>query len=103
MLQARIGKPHARASSELNGDNSSTGGNYTTEIGILVIHGIGIQDKNFANGLIDKVNGRLKNNGVTPVAVAWEPAFWADLLTKNEEELWKDLSAQHNLSWVKVR
>jgi pimeloyl-ACP methyl ester carboxylesterase len=73
------------------------------EIGILVIHGIGIQDKNFANGLIDKVNGSLKNNGVTPGAVAWEPAFWADLLTKNEEELWKGLSAQHNLSWVKVR
>jgi hypothetical protein len=32
------------------------------QIGNLVIHGIGIQDKNFANGLIDKVNGRLKNS-----------------------------------------
>jgi hypothetical protein len=73
------------------------------EIGILVIHGIGIQDKNFANGLIDKVNGHLKNIGVTPDAVAWEPAFWADLLTKNEEGLWKDLSARHDLGWVKVR
>jgi hypothetical protein len=30
------------------------------EIGILVIHGIGIQEKNFADGLKDKVNGRLK-------------------------------------------
>ena len=73
------------------------------EIGILVIHGIGTQEKNFADGLINKVNGRLKDVGVIPGAVAWEPAFWADLLTQNEEELWKKLSAPYGLGWVKVR
>src|SRR5215475_6492524 len=73
------------------------------EIGILVIHGIGVQEKNFADGFIDKVNGRLKDVGVLPEAVAWEPAFWADLLTKNEDDLWKKLSAPHDMGWVKVR
>jgi len=73
------------------------------EIGILVIHGIGVQEKNFADGFIDKVNGRLKDVGVLPEAVAWEPAFWADLLTKNEDDLWKKLSAPYDLGWVKVR
>lgn len=73
------------------------------EIGILVIHGIGVQEKNFADGLKDKVNGLLKDAGTPPEVVAWEPAFWADLLTKNEEELWNKLSAPYDLGWVKVR
>lgn len=73
------------------------------EIGILVIHGIGIQKTNFADDLIDKMNDRLKDVGVIPGAVAWESAFWADLLTKNEEELWKKLSAAYDLDWVTVR
>ena len=73
------------------------------EVGILVIHGIGIQKKNFADDLIDKMNGRLKGLGVVPGVVAWEPAFWADLLTPNEEELWKKLSAANDLDWVTVR
>lgn len=29
--------------------------------------------------------------------------FLADLLTKNEEGLWNELSAPYNLGWVKVR
>jgi pimeloyl-ACP methyl ester carboxylesterase len=73
------------------------------EIGILVVHGIGVQDKNFANGLITKVNGRLKDIGVNPGAVAWESAFWADLLTQKEDDMWKALSPNHDLGWEKVR
>jgi hypothetical protein len=73
------------------------------ELGILVIHGIGIQEKTFANGLMDKVNGSLKNLGVIPDAVAWEPAFWADLLTDDERKLWDKLSASHGLGWETVR
>ncbi len=73
------------------------------EIGILVIHGIGIQNKNFAAGLIDEMNGRLKNLGVSPGTVVWESAFWADLLTPKEEELWKKMSTGYDLDWVTVR
>src|SRR5215471_21668421 len=72
------------------------------EIGILVIHGIGNQDKHFADGLMDKVNGRLKDIGVDPGAVAWEPAFWADLLNEDESKLWDKLSSP-GLGWETVR
>jgi pimeloyl-ACP methyl ester carboxylesterase len=73
------------------------------EIGILVIHGIGRQNKDYANGLINKVNGRLKEIGMDPGVVAWEPAFWADLLTPKEDDLWKALSPNHDLGWETVR
>jgi hypothetical protein len=73
------------------------------KIGILVIHGIGVQKKNFADEFIDEMNGRLRDLGVAPGTVAWEPAFWADLLTPKEEELWNKLSAADELDWVTVR
>jgi hypothetical protein len=44
-----------------------------------------------------------KNIGVNPDAVAWEPAFWADLLTEDERKLWDKLSASHGLGWEAVR
>lgn len=62
------------------------------EIGILVIHGIGNQKDDFANGLRDKVNGLLDKRGVIPGTVVWEPAFWADLLNDKEKELLEKLS-----------
>jgi hypothetical protein len=34
------------------------------KIEIVVTHGIGIQNKNFADGLIDEMNGRLQDFGV---------------------------------------
>jgi len=73
------------------------------EIGILVMHGIGIQNKNFADGLIDEMNGRLQDLGILPGTFAWKSAFWADLLTPNEEELWKKMSTGYDLDWVTVR
>jgi len=73
------------------------------EIGILVMHGIGIQNKNFADGLIDEMNGRLQDLGILSGTVAWKSAFWADLLTPNEEELWKKMSTGYDLDWGTVR
>jgi len=73
------------------------------EIGILVIHGIGNQDETFANGLINKVNGLLKKIGVDPGAVAWEPAYWANLLNKKEDDLLKNLSKDNPLRWTCIR
>ncbi len=73
------------------------------EIGILVIHGIGNQDETFANGLINKVNGLLKKIGVDSGAVAWEPAYWANLLNKKEDDLLKNLSKDNPLRWTCIR
>ncbi|HEU0184285.1 MAG TPA: hypothetical protein VFS27_03165 [Blastocatellia bacterium] len=73
------------------------------EIGVLVIHGIGYPKKDFADGLKNKVNGRLVNIGVNPDAVAWEPAFWADLLDEDERKLWDKFSASYGLGWETVR
>lgn len=72
-------------------------------IGVLVVHGIGIQKRDFANDFVSEMNDRLTDLQVAPDAVVWEPAYWADLLNDREAKLWDDLSRDHDLDWVTVR
>jgi hypothetical protein len=73
------------------------------QVGILVVHGIGIQQASFAEDFIAEMKDRLDNLAVTADAVVWEPAFWADLLNDHERKLWDDLSRDYDLDWVTVR
>jgi hypothetical protein len=74
-----------------------------SEIGVLVVHGIGVQKRDFGNDFIDEMNNRLDDLDVARDTVKWEPAYWADLLTGPEEKLWNNLSASFNLDWVTIR
>ena len=72
-------------------------------IGVLVVHGIGVQEKDFADDFISEMNDRLMGLQVAPDAVVWQPAYWADLFNDRELKLWNDLSRDHDLDWVTVR
>lgn len=74
-----------------------------SEIGVLVLHGIGVQGPDFANEFIAEINARLDVLDVAAGSVKWEPAFWADLLTPHEERLWNDLARSFDLDLVAVR
>jgi hypothetical protein len=52
-----------------------------SEIGVLVVHGIGVQQPDFANEFIAEMTDRLHDLGVAHGTIAWEPAYWANLLT----------------------
>src|ERR1043166_7198129 len=71
--------------------------------GVLVIHGMGIQTRDFANGTIAKVNSVLQKSGANAAELAWEPAYWADVLQPREDELWRKLSATSTMRWVDLR
>lgn len=73
------------------------------EIGVLVVHGIGVQQADFADGFIAEMDDRLDKLSVARGVISWEPAFWADLLNTHEEKLWDDLSRSCDLDWVTVR
>ncbi|MGH7775406.1 MAG: hypothetical protein ACREQA_24535 [Candidatus Binatia bacterium] len=74
-----------------------------SEIGVLVLHGIGIQKADFAEEFIAEMNDRLKDLGVAPDDVKWESGYWANLLNDREKELWEDLSRSNDLDWVTIR
>jgi len=74
-----------------------------SEIGVLVVHGIGVQQPSFADGFIAEMASRLERLSVDPGVVEWRSAFWADLLTPHEAKLWDDLSRSSDMDWVTVR
>lgn len=74
-----------------------------SKIGVLIIHGMGVQASDFAGDFISEVRDRLDGLGVAPDAIEWEPAYWANLLNGPEQRLWEDLTRDDDLDWVTIR
>ena len=50
------------------------------ELACLVIHGIGRQKPDFADGLVAGVSAQLDTLGHDPEVVAWQSVYWDDIL-----------------------
>ena len=75
-----------------------------TDVGVLVIHGIGSQGSDFADPLMDELFERLdKDHGKDSDKVRWEPVFWADVLAKKQKDYLKRANKNNDLDWVKLR
>lgn len=70
------------------------------KLGVIVIHGIGEQKADFAQGLIDEVSQRL---GARASEVCWMPVWWAPLVEPAETGLMERLSAGGHLDWQWLR
>ncbi len=70
------------------------------EIGVLIIHGMGSQQPDFAQGLIDDLKEKLDNKATK---VCWQPVYWSSVLSGREASVWRDLSTECDLDWVKLR
>ncbi|MGH8671176.1 MAG: hypothetical protein ACREUA_03935 [Burkholderiales bacterium] len=68
-----------------------------------MIHGIGAQRPDFAQGFIAEMDERLGGLGIAPGVINWQVCYWADLLNTRERELWDKLAKSHDLDWVTVR
>jgi hypothetical protein len=60
-----------------------------SRLGVLVIHGMGSQARDFADGFVADVSRRL---GTGAHRVAWQPIFWADALEARENALWEAMA-----------
>lgn len=70
------------------------------EVGVLIVHGMGSQQEDYAKGLIAELTDRL---GADAEKVCFEPVWWAPVLSGREQEVWNRLSAEYDLDWVKLR
>lgn len=70
------------------------------QLGAVVIHGIGEQRANFADGFIAELTRRL---GAHAQAVCIKPLYWADLIEPNETALLARLSSGGELDWTALR
>ena len=59
-------------------------------IGILVTHGMGDPEPDFAEGLVRRLRARL---GADAADVAVEPCYWAPILQASQDRIWRRLLA----------
>jgi hypothetical protein len=73
------------------------------DIGVLIVHGMGAQEEDFADGFVAEMRGRLLRLGVAAERVAWRAGWWADVVRDREDALWGALSREHTLRWGDIR
>lgn len=70
------------------------------QVGVLIVHGMGSQEPDFAEEMIAELKERLNTKADS---VCFEAVYWAPVLSEREEKVWSDLSAKNDLDWVKLR
>ena len=73
------------------------------KLAVLVIHGMGSQQPDFAEGMIDEVDGRIDAAGRDHGQIAWQPVFWADILAPRETDFLKRARKQGELDYIGLR
>ncbi|MCM0084279.1 hypothetical protein L4X63_22090 [Geomonas sp. Red32] len=73
------------------------------KVGVLLVHGMGTTMDDFAHDPIHELRERISGRGLKCEDLAWESVYWAPLLSARENQLWVDLSADHDLNWAKLR
>ena len=74
------------------------------KVAVLVIHGIGAQEKGFADGLVERVNARVARRA-DATQVVWQSVLWADVLQPRQEKFLRDLrrAEGNDIDFIKLR
>lgn len=70
--------------------------------GVLIIHGIGNQQPNYARSFISSLQNRIKEKGANIDSVEFTAVHWQPIFSKNQEEL-ITYSKQKGLGWSVFR
>jgi hypothetical protein len=75
------------------------------KVAVLIIHGMGSQDENFAQPCIDRINSALVDKGKDTADVIWKPVFWADLIEPRQRQFMADIvrNKDNEIDFVKLR
>jgi hypothetical protein len=76
-----------------------------TKVAVLVIHGMGSQDKYFADAMRNEINNRVDKKGKDSKQIAWQPIYWADVLQPRQDKFIDDIVAarSNDIDYVKLR
>lgn len=76
----------------------------TDRLGVIVIHGMGSQKPDFAEEMIDEVNGRLARKHRKDVSrIAWQPVYWADVLEDAQVRYLRAARRAADLDYIGLR
>lgn len=73
------------------------------KLGVLLIHGMGDQDANFADPMIEELKSFLRRLGSNDKEICFHPVWWAPVLAQREADLLRELADGNDLAWMAVR
>lgn len=73
------------------------------KLAILVIHGMGSQDEDFADEMIDEINSRISGFSLNPDDVAWKTVFWADIVEPRQTKYLEYARKNHDIDYITLR
>jgi len=74
------------------------------KLAVLVVHGMGDQPANFADGMIKELEERIRDDeNLDSREIEWMPVWWAPVLSKAESDLWLRSQRGNDLDYKKLR
>ena len=73
------------------------------KLAIAVTHGIGSQQEDFAEELIDELNGCVGDLGKDVDEIAWRSIYWADILAPRQAAYLLEANSSNDLDYVGLR
>ncbi len=73
------------------------------KIGVLILHGMGNQQSDFAEAMIERLARKLLKQGFSRSDIIWEPVFWAPVFQGKETELLRKMKSVNDLHYTKLR
>jgi len=76
-----------------------------SKVAVLIIHGMGDQDRGFAAPTIKEINERLKKKGKNLTDIVYKPVYWANLIEPRQKKFMDDIVAHkdNDIDFVKLR
>ena len=69
------------------------------DVAVAVIHGMGTQEPDFAEDMIDELNDRIDGSD----RIAWQSIFWADVLQSRQDDYLRNANSQNDLDFFLLR
>ncbi|HEU4881644.1 MAG TPA: hypothetical protein VFT45_05345 [Longimicrobium sp.] len=73
------------------------------KMGVLLIHGMGNQERGFAAPMIDELKARVRKAGGDDHQIAFQEVWWAPVLADKEETLLRNMADGNDLEWMQLR
>lgn len=73
-----------------------------SRLAVLVVHGMGQQQKDFAVPMVRRVNDHVAEAGFDPAAIEWHSVWWAPVLQDEQDDLWRRMSTE-DVDYRKLR
>ncbi|WP_077328225.1 chemotaxis protein [Virgibacillus siamensis] len=74
------------------------------KIGVLILHGAGTPERDFAEKMIQQISGDFRDKcGTNRVDLEFEPVFWSSVFAQEQQQLWKSMQHDADLDYGWLR